>query len=422
MENSDKNIDNKTGKKAFIVGSSAAEYTLAKKLSEADEISQVFVAPGMDAMKDFCTVVDIREQNVQELLEFALENAIDMTIAVSEEAVKNDIATLFQQNHQMIFAPTKESASICLYKSVGKKFMYKNRIPCSKFGIFDKAAMAVDYAKNANLPIVVKTDENQKKGVLICNAFSVAKNFIEDLFEHGEKKVIIEDYAYGHEFSFYVITDGYHALPLGSVATYKHELEGNGGLLTSGVGAFAPDYKVSQQVEWKIMQNVIYPTLNSLAHSHTPYVGILGVDLIMGENEQLSALKFNTFLQVPDSQVVLALLNENIYGLFEACVVGSFADDYNHIDIEDKSAVSCVLSSLSEDKLISGLDEVDEETQLAFFNIRKNQYLEYETKKGRTLILTRTARVLSKAVSDLYEEIEIVKFDGGMKFRKDIGK
>lgn len=416
------NLDKKVGKKVFIIGSSPSEYTLAKKLSESDDIAQVFAAPGMDAMKDFCTVVDIREQNAQELLEFVLENAIDMTIAASEEAIKNDIATLFQQNHQMIFAPTKDSASICLFKSVGKKFMYKNRIPCSKFGIFDKASLAVDYAKKSNFPIVVKTEENQEKGILVCSAFSVAKDFIEDLFEQGEKKVIIEDYAYGHEFSFYVITDGYHALPLGSVATYKHELEGNGGLLTSGVGAFVPDYKVSQQVERKIMQNIIYPALNSLAHSHTPYVGILGVDLIMGENEQLSTLKFNSFLQVPDAQVILALLNENIYSLFEACVIGSFADDYNYIEIADKSAVSCVLSSLGEDKLISGLDEIDDETQLAFFNIRKNQYLEYETKKGRTIILTRSARVLSKAVSDLYEEIEVVKFDGGMKFRKDIGK
>lgn len=416
------NTDNKIGKKVFIIGSSAAEYTLAKKLSASEGIAQVFVAPGNDAMKDFCTVVDIRDHNVQELLEFALENAIDMTIVVSEEAIKNNIATLFQQNHQMIFAPTKDSANICLYKSVGKKFMYKNRIPCSKFGIFDKASLAVDYAKNAKLPIVVKTDENQEKGILICNAFSVAKDFIEDLFEKGEKKVIIEDYVYGHEFSFYVITDGYHALPLGSVATYKYELEGNGGLLSPGMGAFSPDYKVSQQDEWEIMQNVICPALNSLAHSHTPYIGILGVDLVMGENEQFSVLKFNSFLQVPDAQVILALLNENIYNLFEACVVGSFADDYNYIDIADKSAVSCVLSSLGEDKIISGLDEVDEETQLAFFNIRKNQYLEYETKKGRTLILTREARVLSRAISDLYEEIEVVRFDGGMKFRKDIGR
>jgi len=415
------NTDNIAGKKVFIIGSSAGEYTLAKKLSESNEISEVFAAPGNDAMKEFCAVVDIRENNIQQLLEFALENAIDLTIAASEAAIKNDIASFFQKNNQMIFAPTKESANICLSKSVGKKFMYKNRIPCSKFGIFDKPSLAIDYAKNSNMPIVIKTDEHDEKGVFVCNAFSVAKTFIEDLFDNGEQKVIIEDYVHGHEFSFYVITDGYHALPLGSVATYKHELEGNGGLLTSGVGAFTPDYKVSQQVERKILQQIIYPVLNNLSRVQTPYIGILGVDLIMSENEQLFVLKFNPFLQTPDAQGILALLNENIYSLFEACVVGSFADDYEKIDIADKSAVSCVLSSLGEERIISGIDNLDEDTQIAYFNIRKNEYLEYETKKGRTLILTRTARVLSKAVEDLYDEISVVKFDGGMKFRKDIG-
>lgn len=415
------NADNKVGKKVFIIGSSAGEYTLAKKLIESAEISEVFVAPGNDAMKEFCTVVDIREHNVQELLEFALENAIDMTIASSETAIKNDIASIFQQNHQMIFAPAKDSASICLFKSTGKKFMYKHRIPCPRFGIFDKPSLAIDYAQKSNMPIVIKTDEFSDKGVLVCNAFSVAKNFIEDLFDKGEKKVIVEDYVNGHEFSFYVITDGYQALPLGSVATYKHELEGKGGLLTSGMGAFAPDYKVDQQTEKRILQQIIYPTLNSLAHSQAPYVGILGVDLIIDELEQVFVLKFNSFLQIPDAQVILALLNENIYNLFEACVIGSFADDYEQIEIADKSAISCVISSLSEDKIISGINELDENTQVAHLNTNKNQYLEYETKKGRTLVLTRTARVLSKALDDLYDEVSVIKFDG-MKFRKDIGR
>ena len=133
MENTDKNINNPSGKKVFIIGSSAGEYTLAKKLSESDEIAEVFVAPGIDAMKDFCTVVDIREQNVQELLEFALENAIDLTIAAGEVAIKNDIASIFQKNNQMIFAPTNDSANICLHKSVGKtlfsRFVFKEREP-----------------------------------------------------------------------------------------------------------------------------------------------------------------------------------------------------------------------------------------------------------------------------------------------------
>lgn len=415
----------KIGKKVLIVGNSAREYTLAQKISELDEISEVFVAPGNDAMKEFCNIVDIRESNIEELLEFALENAIDLTIASSELAIKNDIDSVFQKHNLMIFAPSHESANICLNKPIGKKFMYKNRIPCPKFGIFDKSSMAIEYAKNSHMPIVVKTEEHQEKGVLICNAFSVAKTFIEELFDSGEKRVLIEDYVPGHEFSFYVITDGYHAIPLGSVATYKNELDGNGGLLTSGMGCFTPDYKVSKQIEKRILQQIIYPTLNTLARQQTPYVGILGVDLVMNDMEQLFALEFDSFLKTPDSQGILALLNENIYHLFQACVIGSFGDDYEQIDISDSYAVSCVLlnkkKNLTEESIINGLDDLDENTKVAHFNTKKNAYLEYETTGGMPLVLTRTARVLSKAVNDLYEEISVINFDG-MKYRKDIGK
>ena len=414
-------MNEQSGKKVFIIGAGASEYTLAKKMSELEDVSEVFVAPGNSAMKDFCTVVDIRETNVKELLEFALENGIDLTLASSELAIKNDITRLFNQNNQMIFAPTQASADICISKSAGKKFMYKTRIQCPKFGIFDKPNLAIDYAKNSNMPIVIKTDEHQEKGVLVCNAFSIAKAFIEDLFERGEKKVIIEDYVLGHEFSFYIVTDGYHALPLGSVANYKYELEGNGGLTTSGMGSYTPDYKVTTQIEKRILQQIIYPTLNTLSRQQTPYVGILGVDLIMNDAEQLYAIEFNSFLQTPDCQSILALLNENLYQLFQACVVGSFADDYEQLDVSDRYAASCVILSKKKEAIIAGLDDLDEETQVAHFNTVKNTYLEYETQLGRTLVITRTARVLSKAVEDLYDEISIIDFDG-MKYRKDIGR
>ncbi len=413
-------MNKKTGKKVLIIGSSAGEYTLAKKIAESNEIATVFVASGNDAMKEFCTVIDIRENNVQELLEFVLENAIDLTIASSELAIKNDIASIFQRNNQMIFAPTKESASICSSKSIGKKFMYKTRIPCPKFGIFDKPSLAIDYVKTSNMPVVIKTDEYQDKGVLVCNAFSIAKAFIEELFDGGEKKVIVENYVLGHEFSFYVITDGYHALPLGSVATYKQELEGNGGLITEGMGAITPDYKVSKQIEQRILQQIIYPTLNTLARERTPYVGILGVDLIMTREEQLFAIEFNSFLRVPDSQGILALLNENLYHLFQACVIGAFTDDYAQLDISDRYAVSSVLLSKKKEAIISGLDDLDESTQIAHFNTKKNVYLEYETVGERALVITKTARVLSKALDDLNEEISMISFEG-MKFRRDIG-
>lgn len=413
----------KAGKNVFIIGNSASGYSLAEKFCSLEEVEKIFIASGNDASAEFCTVVDIREDSIQELLEFSLENAIDLTVVVSEKAIKNDIASVFQNNGQMIFAPGAESADICLKKSFGKKFMYKNRIPCPKFGIFDKPAMAFDYLKKSQTPLVIKTDEHQSDGgSIVCSEPNIAKTCVENLFESGEKRIIIEDYIYGHEFSFYVITDGYKALPLGVAATYKYEDEGKSGQITGGMGAFVPDYRVSNHLEQKILKQIVYPTLNSLSSNQTPYIGILGIDCILTPNDELYVIEFNSFLQSPECQCILALLDENIYKLIEACTIGSFADDYEKIDISDSYAASCVLSSKRRsDGVISGLDDLDDTTSIAHFNTRKNTYLEYETAGGRTLVLTKCAKTLSRAIENLYEEVSIINFDG-MKFRKDIGK
>jgi len=416
-------MDEKAGKNILIVGDSANEYSIAHKLSLLDEVQQVFVAPGNGAMQDFCTVVDIREDSVEELLEFALENDIELTIASGEKAIKADIASFFNQHNQKVFAPTGSSAHICTSKVAGRKFMYKNRMPCPRFAVFDKPNLAIDHAKNSRMPIVVKTDEHQgDRGTMVCASLSIAQAFIEELFDQGEKRVIIDEFVLGHEFSFYVITDGYHTFPLGTAATYKYAMDGNGGLITSGMGAFVPDYKVSNQLENKILQQIIYPTLNSLERNHTPYVGIFGVDCVLTPSEQLFALEFNSFMQAPESQGILELVDENLYELMNACAVGSLADDYRELNIEEGYAVSCVLSSGKKSgSVIAGLGDLDETTSVGHFNTKKNIDLEYETNGGRTLTVTKKARTLTRAIDGLYDEISLITFDG-MKFRKDIGK
>ena len=279
-------------KQILIIGNSAKEYALAKKLSKLEKVGKVFVAPGNDAMSEFATRVDIRENDVTELLDFVMENAIDLTICSSEKAIRADIAGIFQDNGQMIFGPTASSAEVCINKSLGKKFLYKLHVPTAKFGIFEKPQQAIDYARSCALPFVVKTDEHRNSnGTLICATMNIAKSFIEDCFMRGEKRVIIEDFIYGHEFSYYVITDGYHAIPLSSVGNYKFVLDGDGGLLTPGMGAYAPDYKISKNIENYLMNGIIFPALDALAQKGTPYVGILGVDSVLTPENEIIALE-----------------------------------------------------------------------------------------------------------------------------------
>ena len=408
------------GKNILIIGNSAKEYALAKLLSQNNK---VFVAPGNDAIREFAETIDIRENNVTELLEFALENSIDLTIATSDDSIKADIATIFSNNEQMIFAPTAEAAeTVATSKSIAKKFMYKLKLPSPKFGIFDKPQYAVDYIKNkCEMPVVIKTDEYRKiNGMQICSSHNIAKNFIEESFMRGEKRLIIEDFIFGDEFSFYVITDGYKALPIGSLNNYKFALDGDGGLLTAGMGACSPNYKLTVEQENYLMHEIIFPVLDELEAEGKPYCGILGLDGVIESDNTISALEFCTFFKDHDAQGILELIDEDICHLFEECIIGSFSDNYEYIKLKDDYALSCVLSAGTAGQIINGLNSaIDDNIKIAHFNTRKNEYLEYETTGGNTLVVTAFAKTISKAKNDLYEAVDTINYNG-KQYRKDI--
>lgn len=403
-------------KKVLIVGNSAKEYALVKKFKNYD--CDIFVLSGNSAISELAECVDIREENVQEILEYVLENAIDLTIVTSEVAIKNNIAELFQTNNQLIFCPTAQSAQFTLSRSAGKRFLYKLRIPTPRFGIFDKLPLAIDYLKNAPMPQVIRADENSNSADrLVCTTFAASKTFVEDLFNKDENKVVLEDYVYGHEFTIYVVTDGYSALHLATVANYKFAEDGDGGILTSGVGAYTPDYKISSDIENSVMQNVVERVLASLQRKETPYLGVLGIDCVLTTDGDFVTLDFKPFLSDHDAEAVLNLVDENLLTLFEACAVGSFADDYEKIDVSDNSSVSCVISSRKKGEIIKGLELV--ESDITHFATTKNKYFEYETVEGKTLVLTKTAKTLSRARKHLYEDVELISFSG-KKCRNDI--
>lgn len=403
-------------KKVLIVGNSAKEYALVKKFKNYD--CDIFVLSGNSAISELAECVDIREENVQEVLEYVLENAIDLTIVTSEVAIKNNIAELFQTNNQLIFCPTAQSAQFTLSRSAGKRFLYKLRIPTPRFGIFDKLPLAIDYLKNAPMPQVIRADENSNSADrLVCTTFAASKTFVEDLFNKDENKVVLEDYVYGHEFTIYVVTDGYSALHLATVANYKFAEDGDGGILTSGVGAYTPDYKISSDIENSVMQNVVERVLASLQRKETPYLGVLGIDCVLTTDGSFVTLDFKPFLSDHDAEAVLNLVDENLLTLFEACAVGSFADDYEKIDVSDNSSVSCVISSRKKGEIIKGLELV--ESDITHFATTKNKYFEYETVEGKTLVLTKTAKTLSRARKHLYEDVELISFSG-KKCRNDI--
>ena len=151
-----------------------------------------------------------------------------------------------------IFAPSFEAAQIATSRAFSKKFLYKNHIPTTKYGVFDKEQTAIDYINKSTFPLFVKYDHLAHEDSFLCTSFNKAKNTISKVFEEVQKKVIVEDFVEGEIITFSILTDGYNVLPLPYVKEYKRVLDGNGGAFTKGVGAYTPFNKVSEELENKI--------------------------------------------------------------------------------------------------------------------------------------------------------------------------
>ncbi len=407
-------------KKVLIIGNSAKEYALAKKLAETCE---VYVAPGNDGIAEFTNCIDIRPNSAQELLEFVLENSIDITIPVAAESLSSDIVKLFTKHKLQIFAPDLNVSDLLFDKLLSKKIMYKLKIPTPKFGIFEKQNAAADYVKNLETPFVIKT--NAPSSAVIITSQQSAKNLLDSFFAEKSAKILVENYVYGTPFGFYAITDGFNALPLGSSVLYKYSLDGEGGQLTSGMGACSPNYKLSLKNEEFIMNNVIYPTLNYLEANGSTYCGIIGVNGILSEDGNVKILGYLPFMQDADCAGILALLDTDLYKLIESCTVGSFSDEFDYIKCTDNTSVSVVLCCKNRENsqnIIDNIDNVDENIILSYTNnVHKNKYLELEAQTGPAIVFTSVSRTHASASKKVYDEIKEVTFSG-MTYRKDICK
>ena len=407
-------------KKILIIGNSPKEYALARKLAKNNE---VFVAPGSAMMKEFATLVDIREDSVSELLDFVLENDIDITIPVSKKSLKSNIVESFSKNHQQIFAPSLGAVQTIFDKSFVKKMLYKLKIPTPKFGIFEKQNMAMDYIKNQKAPFVLKTNEDSS--AVILTSQKSAKIIADSIFAQENQKIIVEDYVWGTPFSFYAITDGYKALPLGSSIIYKHSLSGDGGQLTSGMGACVPNYKLSIENEYYIMDNVVYPLIEYFENNNKPYMGILSVNGILSDEGSIQILGFESFFNDADAWALLDIINADLLCLMESCIIGSFSDEVEFIPQNDMTATSLVLTCTNKENSensISGLDMLDEDLLVDFYpNAIKNRYLEVEANNGQVLVMTAFGRTITSSTKKVYEEAENINFKGKY-YRKDICK
>lgn len=402
-------------KNILIVGSSAKDYALIEKFKSLSFVGDIFITTSDKCFSKIAKLVDIRIDNPKEILEFVLENNISMTIVTSEKAMNSDIETLFTSNGQPIFSPSKLASLNFIDKALCKKFLYKMNIKTPKFAIFEKEQLAIDYLENVKYPIIISSKFGAPRYAV--STISGARTFIKDLFFSGEEQVVIEEYIYGNEFSYYFLTDGYKVLPICTTSSCKFLEENIGGYMSDGIGGFAPNYRLSAEVKCRL-EDIAESITQELEKNRTPYTGILGIDGVLSGEDDFFILGISTFLKDHDANTVLKLIDENIYYLFESCINGNFSDDYEEIAINDNYAISCELRAKYDNRNISGFDELDEDNiSLCGLNFDNNGNI--LSSKEQKLILTQTGKTLTSANKKLFEDIESLKFEG-KTYKKNI--
>ncbi len=267
--------------------------------------------------------IDIATENVQDLKDFALANEMSLTILCDKETILGPITAEFREAGLSIFSPESNAVKLISSKIWAKKFIYKNKIPTPRFQFFEKPQAAIEYVRKNKFPIVIKPDSSIVAETAICETFRQAKKIIENFFDSGHKKILIEEYLWGKEFSIYTICDGYNPLVLCEISKYQNSF-----------AKLGVDFTNAKEKE-KLTNETITPFINELSRGNGEYMGILGFNFVKNK-DIISLISCTPFFKDIDAQIVIQSIDEDWARIFESAVSGTLCSNYSKIRTTQK--------------------------------------------------------------------------------------
>ncbi len=414
--------------KVGIIGSGGREHAICHSLKKSNKIDKIFCFPGNAGTSDLAENVDINFENFENLKNFIIKKQIDLIIVGPEKPLVEGIVDYLKKFKIKVFGPNKIASKLEGSKIFTKQLCKKFNIPTAKFGIFETKSEAKIFIKEMNYPTVVKADNLAAgKGVYICNNKLEAEIAIDEIFngKFGKaKNILIEEFLYGEEMSFFTIHDGKNFKNFGTAQDHKRVLEGDKGKNTGGMGAYSPSRLIDDTLEKKIIDKIIKPTLNGLSENGTKFCGFLYTGLMIVENEPF-LIEYNVRMGDPECQTILPKLKTDLLDIFEASCDGTL-DKINIEWIDKKSICVVVCSNGYPEKYetnieIKGLDKViQNENNLLFHagTIKKNDIV--YANGGRVLNFVSLANDFVSAKKNISYSLETLNWSKGF-FRKDIG-
>ena len=417
--------------KVLIVGSGGREHALSWKISQSPKVTDIFVAPGNGGteLEKKITNIDIDSSDIEGLINFAKSEQIDLTIVGPEDPLVNGITNRFEENNLMCFGPTREAAQLEGSKEFMKIFLDKYSIPSAQYESFTNEKEALNYIEKKGCPIVIKADGLAAgKGVTIAYTEDEAKEAIHQsmnsqIFGDAGKKVVIEEFLYGEEASFIVMTDGKTAIPFASSQDHKARDDGDNGPNTGGMGAYSPAPIVNKEIHNKIMNEVIYPTLEGLEKEGLKYIGFLYAGMMIDASNNLKVLEFNCRFGDPETQPIMMRLKSDLAELcLDACKNQLQSSE---LDWDDRKSLGVVMASkgypykYENNQDIKNLPESQSDLKV-FHAGTKVENGVLKSNGGRVLCVTALGSSVHSAQQKVYNAVSKVSWDNSY-YRKDIG-
>ena len=411
-----------------VIGSGGREHAICESLYKSKNTKKIFCFPGNAGTSKIAENIDINIDNFEGLKEFVLTNKIELIIVGPEKPLVNGIVDFFERNNIKIFGPNKTASQLEGSKIFTKNLCKKYKIPTAAFGIFNNIDEAENFIKKNKFPIVVKADGLASgKGVYICDNISEAQLAIKEIFDgkFGEtKKILIEEFLKGEEMSYFIISDGSVIKKFQTAQDHKRVLEGDLGKNTGGMGSYSPSRLINNELDDKIINKIIKPTIKGIKDIGHDYKGFLYVGLMIVENEPY-LIEYNVRMGDPECQTILPKLKTDFLDI----LIGRCTNNLQNIDIEwhDVKSLCVVLCSKGypdkyENKiLIKNINEIE---------LSKNQFIYHAgttlfknkiySNGGRVLNFVCLSNNLKESRDNIFNLIDSLDWQDGF-YRKDIG-
>lgn len=418
-----------SGDIVLVVGGGGREHAVIRALSKSPEIAEIHCAPGNGGIAELATChPKIAATDLDAQVELALKLDCDLVVVTPDDPLALGLVDRLSEVGIRAFGPTAAAAKLESSKVFAKELMRRLNIPTADARICSDIQEAISCLPSCTYPLVIKADGlAQGKGVLICQDYDEAKTAVNNIMEArvfgaAGESILLEEYLIGPEVTVLCFCDGSNLVALPTSRDHKRIGDGDTGLNTGGMGAFAPVAEIDDNLLREIINTIFLPVIREMSRLGTPFQGILYGGLMLTKKGPY-VIEFNARFGDPEAQAILPLVKSDLYTLMKACLDGEL--DRLRLQCSDK--FSCVVMMASKGYPgkyqtgfeITGLDDVEQ--AYVYHSGTKREANKFLTAGGRVLGVSAQGKTLDEAIDKAYLELGKIYFEDCV-YRRDIGK